>query len=196
MIDAAFINRLQAWLPIVPLLVLLGGTYWLNEQVQPLPAKADEAKSDSPDYILDSFSAMTLNKEGAPRFVLDAQKMQHYPLDDSTHLEEPRLYSLYAENPPISISAKTGEVSKNGDEVFLHDDVKVVRGASAKQSEMVITTDYLHLVPDDDTADTDRAINLKDDHSAVDSVGMKLNYKTREITLLSHVRSRHDAAKN
>ncbi len=196
MIDTGFLARLQAWLPLAPLLVLLAGTYWLNQQVQPLPTKPDESKRHEPDYILDNFSATTLNKQGAPRFLLDAQRMQHYPDDDSTHLDQPHLYSLYAENPPISISAETGEISRNGDEVFLRDQVRIVRSASARQGEMVISTDYLHVVPDDDLADTDRAITMKDDHSVVDSVGMKLNYKTRKITLLADVKGRYEPAKH
>jgi lipopolysaccharide export system protein LptC len=196
MTNLGFINRLQAWLPLAPLLVLLGGTYWLDQQVQPLPNKPDDARRHDPDYILDNFSAMSLNEQGAPRVLVAARKMEHYPDDDSTVLEDPHVYSLYANSPPISISAQNGEISKDGDRVILRDGVRIVRDADARQSEMTVSTNYLRVLPDRDIADTDSPITLSDAHTVINAVGMKLNYRTREITLLAQVRSRHDPAKD
>ncbi len=190
-----FLDRLQAWLPLAPLLVLLAGTYWLSQQVLPLPPKPDDSKRHDPDYIVTNFSATTLNAQGAPRYVVDAQKMEHYPDDDSTHLEEPHLFSLYANAPPISISAKVGEISKNGNDVYLHDSVQVVREASATQDEMVVTTSYLHVVPDRDWADTDRPITLKDPHHVTTAVGMQLDGMARELKLLGQVRGEYEPVK-
>ncbi len=196
MTNASLLDRLQAWLPLVPLLVLLGGTYWLNQQVLPLPPKPDTSKRHDPDYIVSNFSATTLNQHGAPRYVIDAKKMEHYPDDDSTRLEEPHMFSLYADAPPISITAQLGEVSKNGDEVFLRDGVRIVREASATQSALVATTSYLHVVPDRDTADTDRPITLTDAHSTTSAVGMQLDAKARQIKLLAQVRGQYDQVRD
>lgn len=195
MTTPSLLDRVQAWLPLAPLLVLLGGTYWLSQQVLPLPPKPDDSKRHDPDYIVRNFSATTLNQQGAPRYIVDAQKMEHYPDDDSTHLEEPHLYSLYADAPPVSIAAKTGQISKNGNEVFLHDEVRVVREASATQSEMVVTTNYLHVIPDRDFAETDRPITVKDAHSVTSAIGMKLDARAREIKLLAQVRGQYDAVR-
>lgn len=191
-----FINRLQAWLPLAPLLVLLAGTYWLDQQVKPLPSAPDYSKRHDPDYILDNFAAMTLNQQGAPRFLVDARKMEHYPDDDSTTLERPHFFSLYADSPPISISARNGEISRDGDDIFLRNAVRIVREADATQSEMTVVTNYLHVVPDRDMADTVSPIKLSDAHTEISAVGMKLNYRTRQIKLLDQVRSKHDPAKN
>ena len=190
------LHRLREWLPLLPLLLLLAATYWLNQQVQPMPPKPDNSKRHDPDFIISKFSATTLNERGVPRFFMSAQKMVHYPDDDSTHLDEPQLTSFNAGRSPVYIFAKQGEVSSKGDEVFLRDDVKLIRAASATQSEMTLTTTYLHIIPDLDLADTNNAVTMADAHSIVHAVGMQFDNKTRIMKLLAQVESQHDPKKN
>ena len=189
------LQRLREWLPLLPLLLLLAATYWLNQQVQPLPPNPDSSKRHDPDFIINKFSATTLNEQGVPRFLLSAQKMVHYPDDDSTHLDEPQLSSFNAGRPPVYTFARRGEVSSKGDEIFLLDDVKLVRAASTTQSEMTLTTTYLHVIPDRDLADTDRPVTMIDAHNIVHSVGMQFDNKANIMKLLAQVKSQHDPAK-
>jgi lipopolysaccharide export system protein LptC len=191
---SGFIGWLQAWLPLLPLLLLLAGTYWLSQQVLPLPLHPDYRTRHDPDYIVDNFSATMLDDGGAPRFLVAAQKMEHYPDDDGTYLDGPRLTMPYSNQPPVHVSAAHGEVSHNGDEIFLHDEVKIVREASATQSEMTAATSYLHVIPDRNLADTDRPITLTDARTVVNAVGMQLDSKARELKLLSHVRGQYEPA--
>ena len=190
------LQRLREWSTLLPLLLLLAATYWLNQQVQPLPSKPDSSKRHDPDFIIGKFSATTLNEQGVPRFLMSAQKMIHYPDDDSTHLEEPQLTSFFPGRPTIYSSAKRGEVSSKGDEVFLHDEVRLVRAASATQSEMTFTTTYLHAVPDRELADTDRPVTMIDAYNVVHAVGLQLDNRARVIKLLAQVTSQHEPAKH
>ncbi len=190
------LHRLREWLPLLPLLLLLAAAYWLNLQVQPLPPKPDSSKRHDPDFIVNKFSATTLNELGVPRFILSAQEMVHYPDDDSTHLDKPQLSSFNAELPPVYAFAKRGEVSSKGEEVFLRDEVKLVRAASGTQSEMTLTTDFLHVIPDSDLAETSRPVILQDAHSIVHAVGLQFDSKARVLKLLAQVKSQHDPAKH
>ena len=104
------LQRLREWSALLPLLLLLAATYWLNQQVQPLPPKPDRSKLHDPDFIISKFSATTLNEQGVPRFLVSAQKMMHYPDDDSTLLDEPQLSSFNAGLPPVYAFARQGEV--------------------------------------------------------------------------------------
>lgn len=188
-------QRLREWSPLSPLLLLLAATYWLNQQVQPLPPKSDSSKRHDPDFTIGKFSATTLNGQGVPRFFMSARSMVHYPDDDSTHLDEPRLSSFNAGHPPVYIFARRGEVSSKGDEIFLRDEVKLVRTASATQGEMTLATSFLHIIPDQDMASTDRPVTLTDAHSIVHATGMQFDNKARIIKLLAQVKSQHDPAK-
>jgi lipopolysaccharide export system protein LptC len=195
MIGQRVFEFLRSWSALLPLLALLAGTYWLNQQVLPLPPVPDYKARHDPDYIVNNFSAVTLGEGGAPRFLLAAQKMEHFPDDDTTHLEQPRLTSPYRDKPPIRISADSGEVSHNGDEVFLRDDVLIVRDASARQGELRVATSYLHVVPDKETADTDRQVAITEPRGVTTAVGMKLDSRDQVLKLLSRVRSQYEAAR-
>jgi lipopolysaccharide export system protein LptC len=191
MMDRRFFGRLRAWLPLLPLVLLLAATYWLNQQVQPLPQIQSQQRHDV-DYVVDGFSAITLNVQGQPRFIVSAGKMWHYPDDDTTHLQMPKLTSLYADRPPTLTSAQTGMISRKGDEVFLYDEVRVVRPASGDIDEQRFATDYLRVVPDRDWAETNQSVVMSNQHSTIRAVGMELDNKTRTTKLLSRVRATHE----
>ena len=189
-----FASRVRYWLPLLPLLGLLGITYWLNLQVMPAPVKPDNGKRHDPDAIMENFSAIKLNEQGVPRFIMAARKMQHYPDDDSTTLELPRLTTLSAGRPAIHAIAKRGIVSSKGDEISLHGDVEVLREADGQQDELTLQTEYLRIVPDLDLASTDRAVTLVDARSTIHATGLEMDNKTRTLKLLSKVTSEHAPA--
>ena len=186
-----FSHRARYWLPLIPLFGLLMGTYWLNQQVLPEASKSDSNKRHDPDAIVENFSATRLNEQGVPSFVMAATKMLHYPDDDSTTLEAPRISMLSDGQLAIHATAKSGIISSKGDEVFLHDNVEILRDANARQELITLQTDYLHILPDRDWADTDRAVTIFDAHNTVHGTGMEMDNKTRTLKLLSQVKSEH-----
>ena len=195
MIGLSTLDRLRAWSALLPLLLLLAAAYWLNQQVQPLPAKSDSSERHDPDFMVNNFAATTLNEQGTPRFMIVAKKMLHYPDDDTTHLESPQLTSLFPDRPALHISASNGSISGMGDEIFLRDSVKIIRVASARQSELVFTTTYLHVIPERDLADTDQPVTMIDARNRIDAIGMQLDNKSRVVKLLAQVSSTHAVAK-
>ncbi|MDD2914678.1 MAG: LPS export ABC transporter periplasmic protein LptC [Gallionella sp.] len=181
----------RSWLPVLPLLGLAGVTYWLDQQTQQELARPDNSKRHAPDAVMENFSAVKMDQQGLPRFIIHAKKMQHYPDDDSTELDAPRLTTLSADLPPIHIASRRGLVSSKGDEVFLHDNVSVVREASGEREQMTLLTEYLHATPDRDLANTDRAVTITDAHTTTHAIGMEMDNKARTIKLLAQVRSDH-----
>ena len=186
-----FFEKARAWLPLLPLLLLLAATWWLNQQVQPLPQIQSQQRHDV-DYVVDNFSAVTLNLQGQPRFTLAAEKLWHYPDDDSTHLQMPHITSLYADRPPTLTSAQTGMISSKGDDVYLYDDVNVSRPASNNIAEQRFSTGYLHVIPDRDWAETDQSVLMTSQHDIIRAVGMELDNRARTAKLLSRVRATHE----
>jgi lipopolysaccharide export system protein LptC len=53
---------------------------------------------------------------------------------------------------------------------------------------MTLQTSYLHVIPDQDLAKTDREVTLISGNSTVKSVGLEFNNATRSLKLLSQVR--------
>ena len=191
------IDRLRAWLTGFPLLLLLlGAAYWLNQQVQPLPSTPDSSKRHDPDFIVSKFVATTLNEHGKPRFLMAAKTMLHYPDNDSTYLEAPELTSFDLDHPPTHTSANNGMVSGKGNEIFLRDNVKIVRTTSTKQRDMTFTTTYLHVIPDRGLAETDQPVTMSDGRNIVHAIGMKFDNEARIVKLLAQVKSEYVPDKN
>lgn len=186
-----FTTRIRYWLLLLPWLGLLGATYWLNQQVQPEPAKPDSNLRHDPDSIVENFSAVRLNELGTPHFIMSATRMVHYPDDDSTVIEMPRITMLSEDRPPLLASAKTGSISGKGDELFLQGDVEVLREAAVQQDQFALQTEYLHIIPGQDLVRSDRPVTYIEAHTTVNAVGMELNNMTRTIKLLSKVRSEY-----
>jgi lipopolysaccharide export system protein LptC len=188
-------ERLRSWIPLLPLILLLAATYWLNLQVQAPAAGTGKTLRHDPDYIVDNFTATSLDERGKIRFVMSAKQMVHYPDDDTTLLLAPHLLSLSDEYPPWRMDAQNGELSHKGDEIFLRNDVIIVRPAYAKQSEVTFKTNYLHVLPNKNTADTDKPVSLVDARTNMEANGMELDYKAHVVKFLSRVKTVYEPVK-
>jgi lipopolysaccharide export system protein LptC len=113
--------------------------------------------------------------------------MTHFPHDDSTHLVSPRFVS-HASQAPVSITSRTARISSGGDNVYFEDDVRAVRAAYGNRSELVFQTNYLHVIPDENIARTDRPVTITDAHIAATAIGLELNSETRIVKFLSQFR--------
>ena len=185
------LERLRSWLPIIPLMLLLAGTYWLNQQVHPFEEKPDDNKRHDVDYSVENISSVTLDQFGHARYLMTAEKMWHYPDDDTTYLDHPHLVNLPEHSWPTVTSSQTGKVSTHGDEVFLYDNVKIVRLPDTPKDDLTFSTEYLHVIPDKDQADTDHPVNIVTPRDTIDAIGMTLDNKLQIVHLLSAVRATH-----
>ena len=116
-------------------------------------------------------------------------KRSHADYDDSTDLIEPNLVSLTADKPPVTMTADRGHVSKGGDQVDLHGNVRIQRAASAKDQELSAYMPQLTVLPDDEKAFTEHPVRItRGDASWVTGTGMKVDYQARTYVLESQVR--------
>jgi lipopolysaccharide export system protein LptC len=176
-------SRPTAWLPIGLLLMLAGLTAWLNNAVQDVGPRNDGSKRHDPDMRVENFIARQFGIDGKVRYTLAARKMVHYPDDDSSHLTAPNFQSFEQDAPPVTITADTATTTRKGDEVFLHGNVLMVREATANSSRLTLSTSYMHVVPDNGTADTNQPVVIRDDTSVVNAASMVANNKLQTLIL-------------
>jgi lipopolysaccharide export system protein LptC len=185
-------DRLSGWFPLLLLAVLAGVTFWLDHIVQ--PAVGPRAGSDDePDYIVDGLSAMRMDDQGRVKHTLRAQKMTHFPDDDLTLLVEPRLVTYTEGASPVTVTARHARVSGNGENVYFEDGVRIVRAPHGNRTELVVETNYLHVMPDANIAKTDRPVTLRDATGVVVASGLELNSETRVLRLQGRVKGTFDA---
>ena len=186
------LERLTALFPFLLLAGLAALTFWLDRVVQPAQRASPTASRHDPDYIVDKLKAVRTNEKGAVIYTLAAERMVHYPDDDTTVLTLPRFVSLRSRQAPVTITAREGLLSSHGDNVYFKDDVTVTRAAYADRSAMVMRTTWLHVIPDDNIAKTDRPVTITDAATVVNAVGLEMNSDTRILKLNSKVRGTYD----
>ena len=187
------IQRYSAWFPVLLLAALAAVTVWLDREVQPPEQGIDGKTRHDPDYIVENFSATRIGPDGRPQHTLRAKRMAHYPDDDSTHLEAPKLTTFRAARETITVTAKTALLSSNGEHAYLQDDVRLVRSArEGSGGELVVETTWLHVIPDQHIAQTDRAVRIADANMLITAIGLELNSEKKVLKLFSNVRGRYE----
>jgi lipopolysaccharide export system protein LptC len=181
-------DRITTVLPLILVSMLVAFTFWLDRLAQPVAKPGSSVKRHDPDYMVDGLSARRMNEAGATAYTLSAKKMVHYPDDDTTLLTNPRLVSLGADDKaPITITANQALVSSNGENVYFEDDVRVTRAAFGSSTEMQMRTSYLHVIPDDSIAKTDRPVVITDAATKVTASGLELDSDARMLKLHGRV---------
>jgi lipopolysaccharide export system protein LptC len=162
-------------------------TFWLERAVQAPASAASAGAPHEPDFIVDRVVATALDKAGKAESELTAQKMTHYPDNETTELEEPRLVQLRDQGPPLRIRAERGTVTKDGEEVRLYGNVRLVREASGTRPELRVETPFLLVFPKEEVARTPDSVVITEGRSRLSGVGMEYNHQTRAIELHGRV---------
>lgn len=188
-------NRASTLFPLLLLLALAAASLWLERAVQ-APERDQSGKlRHDPDFIAEDFGITKMDAAGKPEYILSAERMQHYPDDESTSVVAPRLVQRHDNANPVVIRADRGLIAKKGEEASFYGSVVVVREAGRGQSELRVQTEYLQVIPDRDLARTDKPVIITEGRSRLSGIGMEFNNKTRQFALQSQVRGTFDARK-
>jgi len=164
-------------------------TFYLERTVReedPPPA----LRRHDPDYIVAKFTTTTYNRDGDAETVMSAERMVHYPDDDTTEIFAPRVVQTKPNQPRYTVRAERGQLSRDGDEIFLYGDVVLVRDASAEGPEARMTTEFLHVLRDRALVRTDREVKIVEGRRSLTGRGMEYNNASRELLLRSDVVAR------
>ncbi len=188
---------LGAVLPLVIMLLLTLLTLWLDRTVELAQPQRDRPITHDADYIVQKFSLTRLGEDGQPRYTLSSVKMVHYPDDDTSHLEFPRLIQASPGKPDTQVRADRGLVSSDGREVQLFDNVELFkqgdRTAGKHEEDVRITTQYLRAIPDEDRIVTPERVVIEHGNSRLSGIGMDYDNRYRNIRLQSAVRGTFEA---
>ena len=177
--------------PLALMLALALLTFYLERTVRDEEGQPPARRHD-PDYIVVDFTTTTYDREGRPLTVLSADKMVHFPDDDSTELLSPRVQQTKPDEPRITVTAERGTLSADGEEIFLYDNVVLLREASELQPAARMTTSFLHVVRDRSLVRTDREVTLVEDRRSLTGRGMEYNSDSRQFQLHADVVGRFE----
>ncbi len=191
------LNRTAIAFPLVlaGLMALL--TFWIYQTVEEQGNEHANHNRHDPDYIMENFVTTQTDVTGKLRYILAANKMMHYPDDDTTALEQPKFTQFATDKPYTKIKGKSANVSPDGEEIEIIDDVVVVREAFGEKGEMTVLTDKLTVFPNEELAKTDQPVVIKQaPKTVIHATGMIYDKKKKTMHLLNRVKAHYERPKS
>jgi lipopolysaccharide export system protein LptC len=163
-------------------------SFWALEVAQ---RGGDEARPQTartePDYFIEDFSYTRLAPNGKAQYLITGKKLVHYPTDDSSVIERPTVRSFSAKSSPMTLSAQRAKITKKQREVHLYDQVRLERPQTRDAASLVVESDYMLALPDEDLVKTDRPVVIRAGESRLSGTGMVADNTKHQLTLQSRV---------
>jgi len=173
--------------PLLLMLTLALLSFWLERLVREEPQRQAPRRHEV-DYAIERFTLVDYSREGEPVSTLSAAKMLHFPDDDSTDLLGPRAVQTKPAEPRLTLSADRGTLSQDGNEMFLYDNVLLLREGSAALPGSELRTNFLHVVSQRSLVRSDREVQITEPGRKLSARGMEYDNQAGLLTLYAQVR--------
>jgi lipopolysaccharide export system protein LptC len=175
-------------LPVTLMFLLAGMTLWLQYAVESPSPGTDTAKDrHDPDAIGKMVTIAKLDLHGLAQYHLSAERIVHYPDNDSLELIAPRFIRQDAGNE-LTVTADKGVLYQESKEARFYDNVEMVRHPLAGIDALQIRTEYMQVFMELGVARSDRAVNIVNGPSTLSGTGMEYRRDTGRFSVLSGVK--------
>lgn len=173
------------------LLLLAGFSWWLAQTQEKVDLEPSFGNASDIDYYLRDLNAITLQADGQLARTLQAPEAQHLFNSGATHLKQPVLFIHRQNQPPWRIESETGEISPEGDWVFLQGKVTITRAALPPDIRPVqLYTSNVRVRPEQAYAETDESVKVYSNQDWLEATGMRAWLREPiSIQLLERVKS-------
>lgn len=172
--------------PLAVLTLLAALTFWLDHATRFDESKRDGKNRHDPDFVVEKFSARKFGEDGRLLNLLVADRMSHYPDDETTDVSNPDITYL-RNDPPLHLRARSAILSKDAQVADLRGEVQGWREAAAGLPAMNFSSSQLTVYPDREIARTDVPVKFTQARSVLTGVGMDLDNKLQILSLHSRV---------
>ena len=182
-IAAQFNFRALPLLPIGVLAVLVILTFWLSRFVQPFDGNASAKLRHDPESIVEKFVAQKMNSAGDVQYVLKADKLMHYPDDDSSLMENVLFTAITPDKPQLTMRAPKGQILNANDEIKIFGGVVMQTMGTPKNPPMQLTTPSLTFFPKQNLVRSTTGVLLTTPTMTVNAAALEFNSQTRALNM-------------
>jgi lipopolysaccharide export system protein LptC len=182
--------------PLLLLSVLAGLTVWLNQTVRAIVPPPPVPIVHQPDYIIEGFTIKRYTSDGDLRYIMQGDKMVHFPDNDLLQLTRPHITRYRPETlttdtpkPPTRMRADRGAMTLGGDQGYFYDNVVFHRPAFKDDDPLTIYTSYAHIVSDFDLFRTTEDATIVKGKNTIQGRGMEYDHSARTLTVLTRVQA-------
>lgn len=168
-------------------------TWWLAELLAPQPEIAKPVVEHSVDYYALKFLRTEMNEDGSPKTRLSAASMNHYADDNTSELSRPLLLLYSTDAPPWVVRSDMGNISGDGDTIFLGGKVLLTRDAYDKSNALEVVSKDVTVHMDENYLLTEAYTEIFNHPQYTSGTGMRTDFADgMQTTLLSDVRGRYE----
>jgi lipopolysaccharide export system protein LptC len=191
------IDLLSAWSPAMLLGALAALTWWLDAQIVDSGPRRDGATRHDPDLVIEGVRVVELDAKGNAVQTLAAHRARHYPDDGTVEFDAPRVVLTQPDRPRFTVEAARGRVSGDRENAYFEGNVRATREAETDQPKssedgpagpIKLTTEFLHVVPREDKAQTDRPVTIEEPRGIIRATGLVLDNASRSLKFNANVR--------
>lgn len=171
-------------LPLSVLLALVALTFWLSHFAHPWDGRADGNRRHDPDLIIENFAARKLNAAGDVQYTVNAEKMTHFPDDDTSIMDNVVFTAIEPGQPRTTAKAPRGQLIRHADgtdEVVMIGGVVVHAEANDKYPALTLTTPKLTVLPDSSIVRSVDGVVLQGENNRLVAQRFELNSATRNL---------------
>lgn len=174
------------WRYLIMLLVVLAialFTRWLLQTVETRGPLVPAELQHIPDYFVSDFNATVFDPAGKPYYKLKANRVEHFPDDDTVHMQYPEIQFLKDSTLPWQASAQTGIVYLNRDVLALQGNVVLANQPANENELMQLQTQEIQIDLTRRTADSKVMVDILAKNSTISATGMHLNLTKGTLVL-------------
>ena len=180
------------WWPLLILIALTAASGFLLRQLEVgRPSGVNNERHD-PDLYMDNFVTISMGEDGKLNNQLGADRMLHFPDDDTTELTKPSMIFYSEGRSPWYVRSSEGWSSANQESVWLKGDVRIWRINDNGKIDIEVLTRDLYVMPDRRFAETDKPTTINTLTGVTHATGMRVYIDEQRIELLSNVSGRYE----
>jgi lipopolysaccharide export system protein LptC len=178
----------SAVLPLSIMLVLVALSAWLRYATELPDATRDGRNRHDPDAIVNDVRGHKLDAAGVLLYRIEAAEVRHFPDDETSELQQPRLAYVSPAKPTVTIRADAALATARAEKVELSGQVEIRRAAAGRQAALLAEMPELTVLPEEKRAFTSSKVLITQGLSRLQGVGMKVDHALQTYVLESDVR--------
>lgn len=188
-------DRITIYLPMLLMLLLALGTYWLMRSA-PLFAKprAEKEVRRDPDYEMQRFSVKTFDQDGRLKSEVYGDQAWHYPHNDVLEISGVQIRSYNIERGYYTLATASRAVTTSqAKEVELIGKAHVLRPAVVDKQARTLPrvsfrSEYLHAFLDEERVMSDKPVELIHGENRIEAQSLNFSKYDQVIELRGRVR--------
>lgn len=180
----------STYLPLLLMAALALGTWWLVKNTPVFDADRVSAPlRHVPDYTMSRFLVQRFGAAGAMRVQIEGDVMRHYPDTDTFEIDNPRIRAIGDDGRVTVATARQALSNRDGSEVQLTGDARVIRAATATERAIEFRGEFLHYFQYSERVRSHLPVVVTQGGSEIHADAMAYDHLAGVLDLRGHVRA-------